>query len=205
MAASDYGRSVFINCPFDKGYKELFEAIVFAVFDCGFRARCALEIDDGSQVRIEKIFSIIAECKFGIHDISRTDPDPGSGLPRFNMPLELGFFLGAKRYGRSHQKEKTCLILDQQKYRYQAFISDIAGQDIREHRNEELRAITIVRDWLRSASNDRNIPGGKTIGARYRQFQTELPALCKELRLSEDELTFNDFTLLVSEWLKAHV
>jgi hypothetical protein len=205
MVASDYGRSVFINCPFDKGYSGLFEAIVFAVFDCGFRARCALEIDDGSQVRIEKIFSIILDCQFGVHDISRTDLDPASGLPRFNMPLELGFFLGAKRYGRGQQREKTCLILDREKYRYQTFISDLAGQDIREHQNDEKQAITVVRNWLRSASRTGGIPGGKAIADRYQRFRSELPALCDLLRLSTDELTFNDFTLLVSEWLKAHI
>jgi hypothetical protein len=40
MARSDYKWNVFINCPFDEQYKPLFEALVFAVFDCGFRALC---------------------------------------------------------------------------------------------------------------------------------------------------------------------
>lgn len=83
-----YTQSVFVNCPFDAGYAPFFDAIVFAVHDCGFVARCALEIDDGAQVRIDKIFDIIQECKYGIHDISRTEPDERSGLPRFNMPDE---------------------------------------------------------------------------------------------------------------------
>ena len=34
---------MFINCPFDAVYEPLFDAIVFAVYDCGFIARCALE------------------------------------------------------------------------------------------------------------------------------------------------------------------
>ena len=33
------------------------------VHDCGFVARCALEEGDASQVRIDKIYSIIAECR----------------------------------------------------------------------------------------------------------------------------------------------
>ncbi len=49
-------------------------------------------------------------------------------LPRFNMPLELGIFLGAKRFGSQKQKQKNGLILDREKYRYQSFCSDIAGQ-----------------------------------------------------------------------------
>jgi len=47
------------------------------------------------------------------------------------MPLELGIFLGAKRFGGPKQKRKNCLILDREKYRYQQYCSDIAGQDIK--------------------------------------------------------------------------
>jgi hypothetical protein len=136
---------VFINCPFDPQYQSLFEAIVFTVSVCGLRPRCALEEEDGSQIRIEKIFNIISTCRFGIHDISKTELDEVNFLPRFNMPLELGIFLGAKRFGAGEQKDKTCLILDREKYRYQKFISDIAGQDIRAHGDDPKEAISIVR------------------------------------------------------------
>lgn len=43
MRSTHYNDNVFINCPFDSAYKPLFDAIVFAVHDCGFVARCALE------------------------------------------------------------------------------------------------------------------------------------------------------------------
>jgi len=91
--------AVFINVPFDRRYKKLFEALVFAVHDCGFEARSAREQDDGSQVRLDKLYEIIGECPFGIHDLSRTGLDTTYRLPRFNMPLELGIFLGAKKFG----------------------------------------------------------------------------------------------------------
>src|SRR3954453_16452915 len=133
MPEAGYERSVFVNCPFDNEYRHLFEAIVFAVHDCGYAARCALEVDDGSEVRIEKVARIIGDCRFGLHDISRTQPDLATGLPRFNMPFELGVFLGAKRSGRAEQKQTSCLILDIEPYRFQKFLSDIAGQDIAAH------------------------------------------------------------------------
>lgn len=85
-ARDDFKINVFINCPFDPEYKPLFEAIVFTVQIAGFRPRCAREASNAGQVRIDKILEIISECKYGIHDISRTEPLP----PRFNMPLELG-------------------------------------------------------------------------------------------------------------------
>ena len=193
---------VFLNCPFDDPYKGLFEAIIFAVSDCGFTPRCALEIDDGSQIRIEKIFKIVSECRFGIHDISRTDLDMTNNLPRFNMPLELGMFLGAKRYGSKEDAQKICLILDREDYRYQKFISDIAGQDIRAHRDDPRTAITVVRNWLRSASPKTGMLGGEAIGTRYDIFCKELPSLCQDLRLSPQELTFVDYTWLVAGWLR---
>ena len=40
----------------------------------------ALEEDDGSQVRIEKIYNIVTDCRYGIHDISRTGLDAAFGL-----------------------------------------------------------------------------------------------------------------------------
>ncbi len=192
---------VFINCPFDPQYQSLFEAIVFVVSVCGFRPRCALEVDDGSQIRIEKIFNIISDCRFGIHDISKTEMDTTSDLPRFNMPLELGMFLGAKRFGQGEQKNKVCLILDRENYRYQKFISDIAGQDIRAHEGDPKTAISIVRNWLRSSLFSISIPGGEAIGSRYDLFRKELPSLCRTLQISTDELTFIDYTWVVTGWL----
>jgi len=194
-------QQVFINCPFDPQYQSLFEAIVFTVSVCGLRPRCALEFEDGSQIRIEKIFNVISSCRFGIHDISKTELDEANLLPRFNMPLELGIFLGAKRFGEGEQKDKSCLILDREKYRYQKFISDIAGQDIRAHGDDPRTAISIVRNWLRSALPSISLPGGEAIGDHYGFFRRELPSLCRSVRISPDSFTFADYIWLVTTWL----
>jgi hypothetical protein len=201
-----YSLNVFVNCPFDSEYEAMMEALVFVVHDCGFIARSALEVDDAGQVRFEKIADIIRNCRLGIHDLSRTELDAGSGLPRFNMPLELGLFLGAKKFGSGKQKEKLCLILDCEKFRYQQFCSDIAGQDIRSHEREPARAIRIARDWLRNASLSSGviIPSGARMVDRYRAFQAELPLLCERLQLDRDDLIFNDYTTLIAEWLKVN-
>jgi hypothetical protein len=125
-------RNIFINCPFSDDYKTFFDAIVFSVMRCGFIARCALEADDGTENRLDKIVKIIRECPYGIHDISMTKLND-AGLPRFNMPFELGLFIGAKKLGAQEQQQKKCIILDCEPYRYQQFISDIAGHDIHAH------------------------------------------------------------------------
>ena len=36
----------------------------------GFVARCALEVDDASELRLDKIMRIIGQCAYGVHDIS---------------------------------------------------------------------------------------------------------------------------------------
>jgi hypothetical protein len=199
-SSKDYEISVFVNCPFDSGYKRIFRAIVFAIIHCGFRARCALELDDSSQARIEKILNIIDQCRFGVHDLSRTELDQTNRLPRFNMPFELGLFLGAKRYGREHHSRKIALILDREAHRYQKFISDIAGQDIQAHQRNEQRAISLTCDWLRNSSN-KAMPGGILIGGRYQTFKTQLPTLCRKLQLRTAEMTFNDYSNIVADWL----
>jgi hypothetical protein len=56
--------------------------------------------------------------QFGIHDVSRVELDESNKLPRFNMPLELGLFLGAKSFSdEARQKKKRCLILDSDPHR----------------------------------------------------------------------------------------
>ncbi len=206
MPLTSYQQNVFINCPFDEPFRTILEAIVFTVHDCGFVARSALEADDSSQVRIEKIYGIIEECGFGIHDISRTELDTATALPRFNMPLELGIFLGAKRFGGPKQKRKNCLILDRERYRYQQYCSDIAGQDIRAHRDDPEAAIRVVRDWLRNgtARSGVRMPGVSKIQERYRTFRADLPVMCDELGLDPDDLIFNDYTTAIASWQQAN-
>jgi hypothetical protein len=45
---ADYDQNVFINCPFDDEYHPIFQVLVFATFEGGFRPRCALEVQDGT-------------------------------------------------------------------------------------------------------------------------------------------------------------
>ncbi len=182
----------------------MLDALVFVVHDCGFQARCALEIDDSGCVRIENIVELIRECRYGIHDISRTELDRANNLPRFNMPLELGLFLGATRFGSPKQQRKHSLILDREPYHYQKFISDIAGQDIKSHDGDPEIAIRQVRNWLSSSPTmaDVLIPGARRMVERYGLFQEELPELCRRSQLDPDDLIFNDYTTCVAEWLK---
>lgn len=194
---------VFVNCAFDTQFKPVFDAIVFAVVRSGFRPRTALETDDASENRFGKIQQLIEECPYGIHDISRTEAGGTPPLPRFNMPLELGVFLGAKRYGGAAQRRKRVLILDIERYRYQRFMSDIAGQDIHAHDGNPAAAIVEVVNWLRLASDVPNIPGGTRVAEEYLAFQQLLPTLLGAAGLGAADVTFKDYRAIVSRYVEA--
>lgn len=197
----DFAENVFINCPFDDSYQPLFDAAVFAVQIAGFTPRCAREASNAGQARLEKIMDIISQCRYGIHDISRTELATNK-LPRFNMPLELGLDLGCRRYGAGHLADKRLLVLDRNAHRYQRFISDIAGQDIATHSRNPGKLIRCIRDWLSTESNITTVPGGLYMFRRYRVFQKDLPGLCKRAKLSPKHLTFGDFSAVVRIWLE---
>jgi len=194
---------IFINCPFDAGYQPIFNAVIFTTFDLGFVPRCALEVDDSSENRLDKVMQIIEQCRYGVHDISAVTLGAGTNLPRFNMPLELGLYLGCKRFGGEHQRKKRCLVLDSEPYRYRASISDISGQDIHTHGGEPMRAIVEVRNWLASFSRRKHLPGGLEVVDRYRRFETDAPHICGELKLAPAELTFGDRCHVIRYWLQA--
>ena len=159
-------------------------------------------MDDSSQVRIEKINTIIGECRLAIHDVSRTELDHGSGLPRFNMPFEFGIFAGAKAFGGREQRRKACVVFDVERYRYQQFISDIAGQDIREHHGNAELLIQQVRDFL-SCHHPSAVflPGGRAIAARYLACVQQVTRSCVDLRLNRDALTYRDLANLIVGWI----
>ena len=201
MAAPAYGDSVFVNCPFDDAYTPLFHALIFAIHDCGFLARCAQEAEDSGSVRIAKIKAMTEECQHGIHDISRVELDRRTKMPRFNMPFELGLFLGTQEYGSGRQRQKRSLVLDTDAYRYKISCSDIGGQDIRAHENDPAEAIRATRNWLNTFRNPLGgssgttstsslLPGARTVAERYLRFRNDLPTLCGRFKLDPNDLQF---------------
>jgi hypothetical protein len=200
-SAVDYDIKVFINCPFDDFYLPLFRATIFAVYSCGFIPKSSLNENNGLDNRIDKITRLIEHCRYGIHDISRTELNAAE-LPRFNMPFELGLFYGARRYGNKHQKKKIALILERVKYSYQKFLSDINGIDIQAHENDPYIIIRHIRDWLNTNAGGRIIPGANMVWANYLLFQKQLPELSFAFGYSHaNYIPFNDYCNLVMAWL----
>jgi len=195
-------KNVFINCPFDHEYQFLEDVIVFTVIDCGFKPRSAKE-SSATTNRIIKIEKIIEECDYGIHDISRTDLDVKNKLPRFNMPLELGLFLGARRYGNKKHQRKECLIFDEDMWRYEKFISDLKGHDIVGHQKDPIKVICSIRNFLAEAIENQKIFSGKIIYNRYSVFSDWLQKNYYEADGDKrEDLSFSKFSQVISEFLK---
>jgi hypothetical protein len=184
-------------------YRPFFEALAFTIVCCGFQPRTTLEVPDASGTRLERIFKLISACKYGIHDISRTELSAEKKLPRFNIPLELGLFLGAQKFDPLSAKQKQSLVVDKEKFRYQEFISDLAGIDIASHEGNARALVSIVRDWLRVSSNQ-SVPSSRLIWEQFQLFKKAAPKIVKAVGIKRDELTYPDFIYIMSSWLREH-
>lgn len=198
----DYHDSVFINCPFDNEYQAHLRAIVFCVYRCGFYPISALSEDNALDNRLSKIQNLIEGCRYGIHDISRTQLN-AAGLPRFNMPFELGIFFGAKRFGDKVQKQKNGIVFESDRYSYQQYISDLNGVDVKSHGNNIDAIIRHIRNWLSTSSRRTTIPGYLTIINHFKKFSSTLPEILVQAELDEVDLPFNDLCLIIEEYLKS--
>lgn len=192
---------VFINCPFDPGYRQMFDALVFAVLHCGFSPTSALEAQGSGKQRFSRIIELIRRSPLAIHDLSRTSLGGERRLPRFNMPLELGIFIGAREFGGDDQRKKDYLVLEKREGDCDHCCSDLGGVDASAHDNQPAKAIEHVRNWL-NAHSPGGLSGPEAIATDYRSFRSDLPAMLDEWKLKQDEVTFLDFRKAAAMWLQ---
>ena len=168
-----FERCVFVNCPFDPDFRQLMLAMVFTISRLGFIPRLALERNNSAESRIQKIVGLIRDSKFGLHDLSRMESKEANELARMNMPFELGIDYGCKHLKGRKWADKRILVLDTDQYRYQAALSDLAGSDIRSHKNDTKSAVREVRDWLVTESLGTG-PSFRVIWSEFNDFNAYL-------------------------------
>jgi hypothetical protein len=120
--ASDY--TVFLNVPFDKGYRPLFLALLAGLAALGCEPHCVLEVPSGGQNRLDRIYSLIERCGASIHDLSRVSLSGPLRVPRFNMAFELGL-----AYSIARQQTHGFFVLEERSHRLQVSLSDFNGHD----------------------------------------------------------------------------
>ncbi|WP_299175800.1 hypothetical protein [uncultured Brevundimonas sp.] len=116
------------------------------------------------------------------------------------MPFELGIFLGAKKFGSKEDKQKRCLVLDIEQYRFQMFLSDIAGADIQAHGNNVGELAATVRNWLMNVSR-RAMPGPADLHRAMADFFAERNDLAVTAGFDPASVPYADFERLVVGWL----
>jgi hypothetical protein len=197
--------NVFVNCPFDEEYQSSFEALLFAITASGYRARCALEDDDAGDIRLDKLCRLVQDCDRSVHDLSRTENNV-EGLPRFNMPFELGLFFGARRFGGKAHKNKSTLIMIREPYRLPLYLSDLGGNDPQAHHGKYENIIAIVRRHLHTRPDGAALPGAARIVEEFNRFKELLPQFAANLDFAPHEFDpFRDYRVyihLLTEFLR---
>jgi hypothetical protein len=163
-------KSVFINCPFDREFAPLFDAIVFATVCCGFLPRSALESGTVAEPRMERITRAVFASKYSIHDLSRCKGEGDQHLARFNMPLELGIAM-ALRYAQTRKTHKhDWLLLVPRGHVYARFISDLAGFDPFAYDGTVTSLAPKVMAWLATTPDAIRTPNAQDLLAALPAF-----------------------------------
>jgi hypothetical protein len=170
LAEAEFEKSVFINCPFDKDYEPILQAVLFCVLYLGLHPRIATESNDSGQARLTKIIELIHSSKFSIHDLSRVEATAAGELFRLNMPFELGVDYGCRQFCGDGRGAKIMLILEGKPYQHHAALSDLSGCDAASHSGDFQKAVRKVRNWLISEAGLQPVGAAKILGA-YADFQ----------------------------------
>lgn len=122
-----------------------------------------------------------------------------------NMPLELGYDLGAKAFGGKIFAIKKVLILQEHQYTVQRAASDLAGCDCSFHQNEPKKLVAAVRNWL--VQEGKNIPdvGASPIWESFNYFMGWNYDDLKAKKWADDDIALigmNELKNRMLRWLR---
>jgi len=200
---NDFSKNVFINCPFDDQYIPLLKSILFTIIYLGFTPRIALERFDSGEARINKIIDLIKASKFSIHDLSRIKSSKKSEYFRLNMSFELGVDIGCRIFKDGQAKDKKCLILEKERYRYQKALSDLSNSDIKSHDNEPEEVIRQIRDWFVVNELER-ADSGTIIWDSFNRFMADFYLKREKEGFREKDIQrmpIPEFIRFINEWI----
>ncbi|HEB71133.1 MAG TPA: hypothetical protein ENI77_00750 [Nitrospirae bacterium] len=135
-------RDVFINIPFDDKYEPLYLALIAGLTGLGMVPRCVVEIPSHIN-RLQRIFDLIKECPFPIHDLSRVQLSKEKPrCPRFNMPFELGLAVSVSLGSYNH----SWIVFESENRRILKSLSDLNGFDPYIHRGKSSGVLRELRN-----------------------------------------------------------
>ncbi len=160
-------QSVFLNIPYDDQFEELYLAYIVGLTQLGLKINATLAVPN--QGRLDRIVKLIEESDVSIHDLSRIELS--SGIPRFNMPLELGLVLY-----RSHTTKgrHRVFVFEKKAYRALQSSSDINGLDPQIHKGRPQGVMVGLRNIFHQPEPTTTVP---EMLASYRAVKRKLPEL----------------------------
>jgi hypothetical protein len=90
-----------------------------------------------------------------------------------NMPFELGIEYGSRLFGTTRLRQKRCLVLEKEQHDFQKAISDLAGIDIKHHKDEPSEIVRSVRDWFVETVGLRRVASPSQIWYRFTDFASD--------------------------------
>jgi len=205
LTPKGFKKNVFINCPFDKQYESLLRPLLFVIIYIGYNPQIASQDSDAGIPRIERICKLIKISKYSIHDLSRLKSTKKDEFYRLNMPFELGIDYGCRRFAKNYLNTKKQLILETKRYRYMRAISDLSGNDIKNHNDKPLNLIRQVRDWFIETVKVKNIDGPTKIWYSFNDFMADFYEKRKKQGFSDEGLqimAIPEFIVYIKEWCK---
>ncbi len=201
---NNFAKNVFINCPFDPNYIPLLRPLIFTILYLGYTPKTATERSDSGETRINKICELIEQSKLSIHDLSRIRSAKPDEFYRMNMPFELGVDIGCRFFKGGQARDKKCLVLEKEKYRYQKALSDMSGSDIKHHNNEPEELVRQVRNWF--VENEiQHADSGTKIWEIFNEFMADFYQKRQDEGFKDRDLEMMptpEYIRFIKEWLK---
>ncbi len=161
--------SVFLNIPYDREFENLYLAYIVGLTQLGLHVNATVAVPN--QGRLETIIGLIDRSNFSIHDLSRIELS--KGIPRFNMPVELG--LALHRWHATKGKHRV-YVFESKPYRAQRSTSDINGIDPKIHHGTARGVMAGLRNIFRQPGDVTTVP---EMLNSYRAVKRKLPQLRK--------------------------
>lgn len=197
-----YSKRVFINCPFDGGYRSFFEILLF-IFQYYELEVCYSETMSSAHDRLDQITDLIDSSRLSIHDLSRNKAEKRGEFARFNMPFELGIDYGCFKFKKGRH-DKVIAILDGGSHDYDQYISDLSGRDILNHNNDPDQLFQIIPEWL-SRSLGIDVDGPRILTGIFAEWKRDYKNTLKErgydLRTA-NKVSKSIYHRLLKNWLK---
>jgi hypothetical protein len=190
VARQERIQSVFLNIPYDSQFENLYLAYIVGLTQLGFKIKATLAVPN--QGRLGRIIGLIEESDFSIHDLSRIETT--LGIPRFNMPLELGLAL---YHSHATKGRHRVFVFEKTRYRMQRSTSDINGIDPLIHNGSPKGVMVGLRNIFHQPNKTTTVP---EMLSSYRAVKRRLPELRRIAgsRSLFEAAVFSDLTVVAA-------